>query len=339
MKYQVGDSVLLIHTGEKATVVDIINKKMLMLEADGIRFPAYMDQVEFPYFKAFSEKKKEAPGKSKVFIEDVKKEKKSLQPQKPDGIRASFIPVMETDEFGDDVVETLKLHLLNRTGLALHFTYKEIYFGETEFEISNTIQAFEDFYLHDIPFSDLSDSPQFSFDFSLVQPDKKKADHYETSLRLKPKQVFTRIEELRKKGEATFSYKLLEEYPDRVEEPTFDMSALASQGYKIYDASKLRQHLEPAKQEVDLHIEKLSPDYESMDNLEMLALQLSTFEKYLDLAIAHRQPRLIAIHGVGTGKLRDEIHEILRLRREVKTFVNRYHPAYGYGATEIYFKY
>jgi dsDNA-specific endonuclease/ATPase MutS2 len=48
---------------------------------------------------------------------------------------------------------------------------------------------------------------------------------------------------------------------------------------------------------------------------------------------------MVVIHGVGTGKLRDEIHEILRTKREVKSFINRYDPRYGYGATEIFFQY
>jgi dsDNA-specific endonuclease/ATPase MutS2 len=90
---------------------------------------------------------------------------------------------------------------------------------------------------------------------------------------------------------------------------------------------------------LDLHIEKLSPDHENLSSFEKLSLQLQTFEKYLDLAVAHHLPSMIVIHGLGTGKLRDEIHEILRMRRDVKSFVNRYHPAYGYGATEIFFQY
>ncbi|RYF91406.1 MAG: hypothetical protein EOO03_01400, partial [Chitinophagaceae bacterium] len=66
--------------------------------------------------------------------------------------------------------------------------------------------------------------------------------------------------------------------------------------------------------------------------------QLNEFEKYYELAVAHRQPNLTVIHGVGEGKLRDEIHELLRLKKEVKSFVNQFHPLYGFGATEIYFK-
>jgi hypothetical protein len=57
-----------------------------------------------------------------------------------------------------------------------------------------------------------------------------------------------------------------------------------------------------------------------------LAIQLKSIEKYYDLAIAHLQPSLIVIHGVGSGRLRDEIHELLKVRKEVKTFVNQYDP-------------
>ncbi|MCG7859693.1 hypothetical protein MD537_22130, partial [Flavihumibacter sediminis] len=58
-----------------------------------------------------------------------------------------------------------------------------------------------------------------------------------------------------------------------------------------------------------------------------------------ELALAHYQPMLTVIHGLGSGRLRDEIHSLLRLRKPVKYFVNQYHPNYGYGATEIYFQY
>jgi hypothetical protein len=243
------------------------------------------------------------------------------------------------DEFGDDVVEELKVRLINRTHTGYKFIYKLNYQGETSFDLPNQVHPFEDFYLHDVPFENLNDSPTFSFEFSLMTPDKNKAEYYEASLKLKPKQVFTRIEELKRKGEATFSYKLFDTYPPRVEEPTIDVSILGNKGFKVYDASQARQNLEPAKNEIDLHIEKLTPDPDALDNFEKLDLQLRTFEKYLDLAILHHKPAFIAIHGVGSGKLRDEIHEILKYKKGVKSFFNKYHPAYGYGATEIYFQY
>jgi hypothetical protein len=146
-----------------------------------------------------------------------------------------------------------------------------------------------------------------------------------------------RIEEIRRKGGASFTYKLFDVYPGKApEEDRPDFQALGKKGYKIYEASQSRQHLDPAKYEVDLHIEKLTDSWSHLSNFEKLTLQLNTFEKYLDLAIAHHQHNLIVIHGVGTGKLKDEIHEILKTRREVRSFINQYDPRYGYGATEIF---
>jgi hypothetical protein len=142
---------------------------------------------------------------------------------------------------------------------------------------------------------------------------------------------------MKENNEPSISYQLFTEYPDKTDEPYFELGSLAAKGFKIYDASKARQHLEPARTVVDLHIEKLSNNWERMSNLEILAQQLSEFNKWYDLAIAHRQASLIVIHGVGTGKLKDEIHDILKTKREVKTFINQYDTRFGYGATEILF--
>jgi hypothetical protein len=339
MKFQVGDRVLVLHSEEEGEVVDIINNKMVMVDVRGVKFPAYIDQLDFPYFKRFTENKPIAnTKKTKRFIDEVPKEKKIPVDKTQAGIWVTFIPVVDTDEFGDEVIEELKIHLVNRTDTAYKFQYSLDYFGKTDFELKNDIAPYHDFYIHDMPFENMNDSPSFNFVFSLQKPDKKKADSFETSLKLKPKQVFSRIQEIRQKGEATFSYKILDNYPDREVEDKVEMAPLYNKGYKVYPANSARQHLEPAKYELDLHIEKLTREHSTLSSFEKLTMQLQTLEKYLDLAVAHHQPSMIIIHGVGTGKLRDEIHEILRMRRDVKSFINRYHPAYGYGATEVFFQ-
>ena len=339
MKYQLGDTVLILHSNEEARVVDIINDKMLMVDVKGVIFPVYMDQVDFPYFKMFTEKKIFPSKKEKQYVDDLRKENSQKEKKVADGVWLTFLPVMDTDEFGDVIVEELKLHLLNRTETQYNFIYKLHYFGKPDFELKNTIHPFEDFYLHDIDFATLNDSPSFEFDFSLLLADKKKADHFESSVKLKPKQLFAKIEELKQKNLPTFSQLLFEQYPDRVYEDKIEMGRLAARGYKMYEASKERQHLEPARSVVDLHIEKITDDWKHFSNYEIVSLQLKTFEKYYDLALAHHQPSLIVIHGIGEGKLRDEIHDILRLKREVKSFVNQYDSRFGYGATEIFFQY
>jgi len=339
MKYQIGDIVLLLHSNEEGKVADIINDKMLLVDVNGVSFPVYMDQVDFPYFKRFSEKKMFPVKKEKKFVDDVRKEKQSTEKRVVDGVWLTFLPAMDTDEFGDVVVEELKIHLINRTEAVYNFVYKLHFFGKPDFELKGTVHPFEDFYLHDVDFADLNDSPSFEFDFSLPTPEKNKADHFESSVKLKPKQLFARIEELKQKNQAHFSQLLFETYPDKLIEDRIEMGRLAAKGYKVYEASKARQHLEPARTVIDLHIEKLTDSWKHLSNYEIVNLQLKTFEKYYDLAIAHHQHSLTVIHGVGEGRLRDEIHDILRLKREVKSFVNQYHPNFGYGATEIFFQY
>jgi len=331
MKYQVGDRILVLHSNEEGEIVDIINDKMVMIDVRGVKFPAY------PYFKRFSEKKLFQPKKQKKFAEDIKKESATRR-VKEDGVWITFLPVMDTDEFGDEVVSELKIHLVNGTPEDYSFTYKLNYLKNEDFGLKNTLHAGEDFYLHDVPFENLNDNPSFDFEFTLTRPDKAKASFFEYSLKLKARQIFNRIEELRKKNEATFSYRVFERYPDKAPDEIIETGSLAARGYKVYDARQARQHLEPARSVVDLHIEKIVDDWERLGNFEIVTLQLREFEKFYDLALAHHIPSMIIIHGVGEGRLRDEIHDILRLKKDVKSFVNRYHPAYGYGATEIFFK-
>ena len=341
MKFQIGDNVIVLHSKEEGVIVDFINKNMAMIDVGGVEFPVYIDQIDFPYYKNFTEKKNQFKPQKK-YIDDVRKEKAPLQKaeRKEDGVWLHILPISDVDEFGDEVVEELKIHLVNNTSTAYYFTYRLSFFGEAEFELKNTVQPFENFYIHDVPFEDMSDSPSFSFDFSLVKKDKSREEHYESVVKLKPKQLFSKIAEIRQKNQASFSFKLFEHYPERkyTPPPPSPLEKLSEKGFKIYNAKEARKHLPPAQSVVDLHIEKLTDDYTRMNNYEKLSLQMKTFEKYYDLAVAHHLPHLIIIHGVGSGRLRDEVHDALRLKKEVSYFVNQYHPAYGYGATEIFFK-
>ncbi len=337
MKYQLGDKIILLHSNEEGEIIEFINKEMVMVNVQGVRFPVYMDQIDFPYFKNFTEKKLFTPKKEKQYVDAIKKEKAGEQ--KEDGVWLSFLPVMDLDEFGDEVVKEFKLHLINHTKLVYNFIYCQSFFGKKEFEIKNRINSFEDFYLHDIPFDDLNDNPVFELEFNLDKPDKKKADYFETNLKLKPKQVFNKIEELKKKNQAIFSFLLFNKYPDKQFDNTDTDYKFSSKTQKVYDIRKAKELLEAPRSVVDLHIEKISNDWRHLSNYEIMTIQLKAFEKYYDLALTHFQPGLIVIHGIGSGKLRDEIHELLKQRSDVKTFVNQYDARFGYGATEIFFKY
>ncbi len=341
MKYQPGDDIIVLHTNEEGKVIEIISNKMLLVEVRGVRFPVYTDQVDFPYFKRFTNKKN-TPAKKPVkkYIDDIPKEKKQAQQTvREEGVLLSFIPKFTMDEFGDEVVELFKLYLVNKNTIGYKFQYVQGFFGNEEFELKGDILMRNDFYLHDIPFSDFNDNPFFNFEFSLITPEKNKAEYYETSIKLKPKQLFQRIEEMKEKNEPSINFTLFDTYPEKAIEEKVALTPNLLKKNKVYQAERIREHLEPARSVVDLHMEKLTDDWQRLSNFEILTIQLKEFEKWYDLALAHHLPSFTVIHGVGSGKLRDEIHDILKTKKEVKTFINQYHPRYGYGATEIYFQY
>lgn len=336
MKYQIGDKIIVLHSDEEGKVVEIINDKMVMIEVRGVKFPAYMDQIDFPYFKMFTQKK--IVPKKKIYVDDVRKEKSVSRKKVADGVFLNFVPVFDKDVFEDEVVEKLKIYLVNHNEEEYHFKYKLMFAGDPQFELDSTIQKLGDFYLNDIDFEDISDNPVFNFEFTLVREDRKKAPYYESSVKVKGKQLFKKIEEMQVNNQPYVAYELFITYPDRTEETKMDLSKLTKAGFKIYDVKDSRQNLPPARSVVDLHIEKLTDNPSFLSNQEIIDLQLNTFEKYLELASLHHLSTVIFVHGIGEGTLKREIHERLKLHSNVKSFVNQYHHLYGYGATEVFLK-
>src|SRR6266568_6625223 len=76
MKFQVGDKVVIQHSNDEGEVIDIINDKMVLVDVRGVKFPAYTDQLDFPYFKRFTEKKLfPEEKKKKTYIDQLPREK------------------------------------------------------------------------------------------------------------------------------------------------------------------------------------------------------------------------------------------------------------------------
>ena len=101
---------------------------------------------------------------------------------------------------------------------------------------------------------------------------------------------------------------------------TVDLSKLGKAGFRMYEASKAREHMPSPRSVIDLHIDKLTDHWTDLSSMDILAMQLSHFEKYYELAVANMLPEMVVIHGVGEGRLRDEIHERLRHKQGGQIF-------------------
>lgn len=86
--------------------------------------------------------------------------------------------------------------------------------------------------------------------------------------------------------------------------------------------------------EIDLHIEELVDDYRHLTNGEIMEIQLHHFRSFMNAAREKRIRRVIVIHGVGTGRLRQELYALLHTHEGLDVFDAPY-KEYGQGATEI----
>lgn len=102
---------------------------------------------------------------------------------------------------------------------------------------------------------------------------------------------------------------------------------------KAKDSVKSKSH---AKDEmiVDLHIEKLMEDYYGLTNSEKLDIQTAHFRKKLAMAINGHVTKVIFIHGVGNGVLRQAIRELLNTYEGI-AYSDASYKQFGAGATEV----
>ena len=345
MKFEVGDKIIVKHTNEDGVVKSIINDKTVMVEVRGVKFPAHTDHLDFPYFKMFTQQMQAAKKPARQWVDDIRRDKTTTKYQVAEGVWLLLFPKFAKDVFDDEQVDSLKIYLVNQTKQTLHFKFWLKLKNELDMELNNTIGGLSDFYLLNLDVEQLNDNPDFDFEFSLAKPDKSKADYFEANYKPKARQLFQQITDLQKKGEAFHTIKLFTEYPDKPKEkPVSFLPAegvsdkLKAAGFKVLNNKALFTNDPPPPGVFDLHIEKLTDSYSHMLPHEKLQLQLQELDKYLDKLELHFVKQAIIIHGVGSGKLRDEVHLVLNHRHNVKSFVQQHHPWYGNGATEVYFK-
>ncbi len=89
--------------------------------------------------------------------------------------------------------------------------------------------------------------------------------------------------------------------------------------------------------EVDLHIEKLVDHHKGLSNYDILEIQIRVAQKSIEQAIREKTPKLVLIHGVGEGILKNELEFLYRKYEFIKVQEANFQK-YGFGATELYFE-
>lgn len=341
-----GTRVRLRYTGESAVVVSRIDDDTLMVrleDAPDVEIPAFEEDLlppaapskpQAPSVKASSQLPEAPPRRQITSAQAI---------ANPQGISLAFEPMPGRD----GSVSRYTVWLLNDTDQEGVFELVLDTNARVVLKADGKIGAATALELGTMLADDLSDHPEVRLTCRRISTEGLEAP-IARQMRIRPKTFFNARQAVPILGVEAHRLILLEQLtavpPQRSET---DLREYARQHTRKpertihpnvrpldpYDIAELAQF----SNEIDLHAEKLLPNYEKLAPGQILHLQLVHFRNFLDKAIRLGIPRVFIIHGVGEGKLREAVAEELRRHPAVWKFKNEYHRKYGYGATEVIF--
>lgn len=346
----IGTRVRFIHTGDKGVVRKLLEDDMVLVYLESI-------QMEIPVFENDLERVGELNENSSVKAKIVpgKQEKTEILPEPPTpeldyiilksmGIQLAFDPVLKKS----GLPEKYDIYLLNDTEFDTLYSI-DFFLDEMEEENwSGTISAMSYVKLDELFYDELNDFPVFEVTCWKISTEGKGAAHSKI-LKLKPKTFFKNVKTVPFLNKKVHWYLLFENLDNQPIKKELDTENLAdytrnnAQPRKIHYPNRQKyRYTSPTEYaefvpEIDLHIQNLTNNHGKMSNAQIMQLQLQKFEEFIAKAIRLGVPQVFVIHGLGKGRLRDEIAKRLRANSYVDDFKNEHHPKYGWGATEVIF--
>ncbi len=349
MLFAEGTKVRFKNTGDKGVIIDILDSEMVnvMLDDDDMVIPAFIENLERiedipkpnrnPIKAKFVESKK-APSPPTPPFKDVDFHYNIL---KSLGIQLAFDPQIQSD----GITSSYDIYLINDTRYDALFTFTIDILDQTPKTTNGKITSASYINLGEMKFSQLNEAPIIEIDIwqlTTVGTGYKMSKNF----KIKPKQFFKNTRTAPLLNRQVHWYQLFENFDKEQKSEGEDLKTYTQRNAKKpknpashYGRVNTSDPMELAhfENEIDLHIEHLVSDNKKRNNAEILRIQLTHFNQFLEKAIRLGVNSAFVIHGVGKGKLKNEIATKLMNHPQVKTFKNEYHPKYGFGATEINF--
>lgn len=348
-----GTKVRVINTGDTGVVVEMLADDMVnvLLDADDMEIPIAFDNLERldnPTVK-YSGGQPIAPVKAKI----VPGKKEYVPPQPPPqshqsqytilkslGIQLAFDPVVRAD----GTTERYEIYLLNDTPYNAIYTYSLASKNLQPTKQHGKIDSVSFVRLGQLLFDELNDTPLVDLECWQLTT-LGTGDRLHQQIKIKAQQFFKNKKTAPLLDREVHLFQVFNSF-EKAETPQQDdlqtytekFARKPKQNSMYRNVNSYDPHaLAHFNNEIDLHIENLVSSTKKMQNSEILRIQLRHFESFLAKAIRLGVERVFVIHGVGKGKLKNEIATRLMNHPDVKTFKNDHHPKYGFGATEIIF--
>jgi hypothetical protein len=336
MHVKIGDKVRFLNEKGEGVVSKLLNKTTVGVTIeDGFEIPFAISQLLLIEEIKKLEAKKETPN----IILPIG-EKRMIKNEEQAGVYLGFSPENNKDISHSD----FNVWLINNTDYDVLFSYSIFSMNGFKTIETGTLKALEHELIETIDQKLLVENTNIKLDVLFYN--QKEHEHQlpiSEAIKLKPikfykENAFAENNFIADKALIITVYKLEDAYSEDYDTPKVDLSKLLFQKYnrlELPKKSKPHANHNPAyEMEVDLHIEELLENYSGMSNAEIIQVQLKHFQKTLDQAINEHCRKLVVIHGVGNGRLKQEVRTILASYKNIRIHDGSY-SKYGFGATEI----
>jgi hypothetical protein len=338
---KIGDKVKFLNDVGGGVVTRFLNKNMVMVENyDGFEIPYPILQLlntSDPELNIGSEKIERVPLQQGTVVNKVEENKGVIIKGKesPD-FYFCIVPTDSTNPIGGEI----EMFLVNDSNFTVLYHYSYFKSGTNKTIKHGTVQPNSKVELEGLLQNDLSELPEFGFQIIFFK--KEENDWHEPILK-------------RFKVNPVKFYKETSFHPN----PFFRKNALVLQISKNIltteidkltedDFKKLVKEKEekPAREkpdqkrtedivEIDLHINELLDNSTGLSNSEILEIQKEKVESEMKLAIQTGVKKIIFIHGLGQGVLKQEVINLLKTKFKKYYFQDASFKEYGYGATMV----
>jgi len=341
-----GDKVRFLNAVGGGVVKSVINKTMVNVEDyDGFEVPTLVSELvvvddsvsmdpEKRSAKLRTPAKKEEP---EVKRELPKAEPKYISGKDTPDFYMAFVPQNESNPVDGE----LKVYLVNNSNNFVLYNYCHLKNKVYRSVESGKMNPNSKRYLESFSRFDLNELPEFQFQLIFFLEESPKLESpVVKSLRLNPVKFYRQnsYEKTKYFAQNAMVISLLE--PDmemevaKLTETEVAKVVLEKEEPKVV----VKRAASPDLVEIDLHIHELLEDTRGLSNHEMLEVQLGRFRNELESAIANGTRRIVFIHGIGNGTLKQELRKELSTKYKKYYFQDASFKEYGYGATMVILK-
>ena len=339
---KVGDKVKFLNDVGGGIVKSFINKNLVNVEnEDGFEIPYPISKLlntSAPELNVGHVKSENEPVQKEAVYEQnfVEPNGEIINGKNSPDFYFCFVPTNSQNVLDGEI----EIYLVNDSNFTLLFYYSHFKNEINETAKHGSVKSNSKVLLESLVQNDLSDLPEFGFQILYFQEENKEWNQPLTKkFKISPVKFY---KESTFQSNSFFSRNglilqitknILDTELDKLSQDDFRKVVREKEQKPKPKTQTAKRTLDEI--EIDLHINELLDNSEGLSNREILEIQMDRVESEMRSAIQSKVKRVVFIHGVGQGVLKQEVSNFLKLKFKKYYFQDASFKEYGYGATMV----